>query len=118
MLKVEGQNLEVLRMGSRLRHHARVLVPLIDALTNALIFDSPLARDNHVHVLRQVRTGAGSFVLIVADGREFHFRPDGQDGILVKDAYQNGSVIVTLKTRNQCQGFIRGLSMVPAKAAA
>jgi hypothetical protein len=120
MVKVEGQNLEVLRLGSRLRHHAQLLLPLIDALVNALIFDSSLARDSHVHVLRQVRTGAGSFMLKLADGREFHFRPASfaPPAIRVLDSYHHGSEVVVLKTRNQCQAFMRGLRMAPAKKAA
>jgi hypothetical protein len=118
MVQVQGQNLEVLRLGARLRHHAQPLVPLIDALVNALVFESPLMRDSHVHVLRQVRTGPGSFMLGLADGREFHFRPNGRGGILVKDAYQNGAVVATLTTRKQCQTFMRGLRVAPAKKAA
>jgi len=72
VIRVIGKNRKALL--TRLEHHAAPLVPFREAFVNALLFHSSLASDNDRHILRQSRTGAGSWSLHLADGRRFYFR--------------------------------------------
>jgi hypothetical protein len=110
MLKVEGSDPGVL--SRRMRHHAEQLRPLIDALTYSLVFESTFSRDSEVHVLRQSRSGPGSFAFLPASGSEYHFRVSAQVplAIDVRDSYRSGNVIATLRTPAEARQFIRKLS--------
>jgi hypothetical protein len=114
MLKVEGADPGVLNR--RMRHHAEQLRPMIDALTYSLVFESSFAKDDEVHVIRQSRTGPGSFAFHPADGREFHFRMSRQASLAIDvlDSYQGGNVIATLHGDEEARRFIRKLSKARA----
>jgi hypothetical protein len=107
MIKVEGQDTGVL--SRRVRHHVQQILPLKYAFMDSLVFESPLAKDDEVHVLRQSSTGPASFGLYLADGRQFHFRLGAGYSIAVKDAYHNGTVIINLDTEPKCRNFARKL---------
>lgn len=108
MLKVEGADPAVL--SRRLRHHAELVRPLINTLMYALVFESRIARDTDVHVIRQSRTGPGSFSLVTASGKQYHFRLSATPGAVdVRDAYRGGNVVATIRSEPQARRFVRRL---------
>jgi hypothetical protein len=117
MIRVEGIDPGVL--SRRMRHHAERLRPLIDALTYSLMYETNFARDDEVHVLRQSRTGPGSFSFVTADGDEYHFRM-GADGnsIAVYDAYRLGQEIARLRTDAEARHFMRRIDRARARQQA
>lgn len=111
MIRVEGENpVTVLK---RAAHHAYRVLPLIEALSLALMYESRIAKDGREHVLRQSRAGANSFGLHLADGRELHFRgntiSDHYDSIAVYDrwTYARDGVapLAILSTPEECRQF-------------
>lgn len=110
MLKIEGPDPSVLTR--KLRHHAEEVRPLINALVYALVFESSYARDDDVHLIRQSRTGPGSFALVLASGDEYHFRLSGvnRKWIDVRDSYQDSKVIRTIRSEDEARQFVRKLS--------
>ncbi len=110
MIKVEGP--EPVAAIKRARHHTPGTVPQILEIAISLLLGCPLARDEHVHVLKQSRPGAESYGLHLADGRQYHFRPDGGHDattILVKDKYRNGESIAELDDSEAIWDFFASL---------
>lgn len=116
MIRVEGPDTTaVIR---RARDHTRGTVPLILEATMSLLLDCPLARDDHVHVLKQSRPGAMSYGLYLDGGRrQYHFRP-GEGGhaatvIRVYDRYKHGSEAprAVLSSREEVWEFFEGLTV-------
>ena len=78
MWRVEGENpTAALR---RTGHHAQQMLPMVGMIAGALLFESPTGKDKNDHVIRQSRTGAGSYGLYLSDGRQYHLRPGYGNG--------------------------------------
>ena len=110
MIQVEGP--EPTAAIKRARHHTPGTVPVILETAISLLLGCPLARDEHVHRLRQSRPGAESYGLYLEDGRQYHFRPDGGHeamSILVKDKYRNGALVAELDSPEEIWKFFAGL---------
>lgn len=111
MIKVEGQDPGALNR--RMRHHAEQFRPLINTMTSSILFESKLARDDEIHILKQSRSGANSWGLHVADGRKYFFRAAWTNSntsglaINVLDAAKNGKILFCLKTDAQIRRFVR-----------
>lgn len=89
MIQVVGQNRSALLTG--LTHHAAPMVPFRQAFNDALLYQSTLAEDTNTHILRQGRTGVGSWGLLLSDGRRFYFRSEPPyDKVIVYDRANNG----------------------------
>lgn len=112
MIRVEGP--DTIAVIKRARDHTHGTVPLILEAAVTLLLGCPLARDEHVHTLKQSRPGAESYGLHIADGRQFHFRPEpkGHDAtsIVVRDGYRNGKLVASLGDRESIWRFFGGLS--------
>jgi hypothetical protein len=112
MLQVEGP--ETTAAITRARHHTPGAVPLILEVAVTLLLGCPLARDEHVHRLKQSRPGAESYGLYLEDGRQFHFRPGPGDHaaetICVYDRYRTGQLVVELDSDEAIWEFFGGLS--------
>lgn len=123
MLHICGENpVEVLK---RTAHHARSLLPLVEALSLALLYEGPGTDDAH-HTIWQSRGGANSFSLHMADGRKYHFRGEASNGtdydhIAVYDQWRykafNATPLVVLNTVEECRAFARSLKTAAQKAA-
>jgi hypothetical protein len=71
-IRVEG--IDTNAAMQRAHHHAPGVLHLLGALAVGLLLESPLARDEHIHVLRQHSNGGNSYALHLADGRQMHLR--------------------------------------------
>jgi hypothetical protein len=115
MIQVEGPDTPAAI--KRARHHTPKTVPLILEAAVSLLLACPLARDEHVHRLKQSRPGAESYGLYLSDGREFHFRP-GPEGhkatsLRIFDSYRQGSLIKKLDSREAIWKFFASLKAMP-----
>jgi hypothetical protein len=113
----QGDPLTILARGY---HHARGVVPVVEHSLYALLMQSSLARDNHVHKLFQSKRGAGSWALYLADGREYHFRAGfsknggGYDCLDVYDRYKSSRYytrkqVAKLTSKSEARRFFRHL---------
>lgn len=113
MIRVEGP--DPTAVIKRARDHTEGAVPLILEAAVSLLLGCPLARDEHVHLLKQSRPGAESLALYLADEREYHFRPGpgGHDAtsIHVKDGYMNGKLVAKLDDAKAIWTFFAGLRL-------
>jgi hypothetical protein len=111
MIQVDGP--EPTATIKRARHHTPGTVPLILEAAVSLLLGCPLARDGHVHVLKQSGKGAESLGLYLDDGRQFHFRPGngGHDAtsIYVYNRYRNRKLIAELDGPKAIWDFFAGL---------
>jgi hypothetical protein len=115
MIRVEGPDTNAVI--KRARDHTHGTVPLILEATMSLLLNCPLARDGHVHVLKQSRPGAMSYGLYLSDSRQYHFRP-GEGGhaattIRVYDRYRYGTSppIRVLASPPEVWEFFEGLTV-------
>jgi hypothetical protein len=92
-----------------LAHHAKQLEPLVGALALGILLElQPSGWE-----LRQIKTGAQSFVL-KKGAHEFHLRGEGRSGqgyteIAIKDAWTHGREVDRLQTRADVVRFVRKL---------
>jgi len=110
MIRVEGPDPVAVIKGAR--DHTEGTVSLILEAAISLLLNCPLARDEHVHLLKQSRPGAESLGLYLEDGRQYHFRPNGgheATSILVKDRYMNGELVAELGSPEEISGFFAAL---------
>lgn len=115
MIHIDAENpLAVLK---RTQHHARGLIPLVEALTTQLFFSELHTDEQRHHYLCQSRNGANSFGLWLDnyEGAQYHFRggatANGYDHIKVYSRYMHGSnpPIFTLNNRTDCIMFVRAI---------
>ena len=115
MIQVKG--LEPTAAIKRARHHTPGTVPLILEAAVSLLLGCPLARDDHMHVLKQSGKGAESLGLYLEDGRQFHFRPGkgGHDAtsIYVYNRYRNRKLIAELDGPEAIRKFFASLKASP-----
>jgi hypothetical protein len=115
MLRVEGP--DTTAAITRARHHTPGTVPLILEVAVTLLLGCPLARDEHVHRLKQSRPGAESYGLYLEDGRQFHFRPGpgnhAAQTIRVYDSYRSGDLVIELDDAEAVWSFFEGLTSSP-----
>jgi hypothetical protein len=113
MIRVEGKDTKAAIM--RARDHTQDTEPLILEIAVTLLLGCPLARDEHIHYLKQSGKGAESYSLQLSDGRQYHFRPRPRghdaDRIDVFDKYQRGRLVTTLATPPQIWKFFDDLAV-------
>jgi hypothetical protein len=109
MVKTIGQNPMAIR---RLEHHSGGYLPIRDALTNEILFGW-IGQDNDLHILRQGRTGVGSFSLELARGHAYHFRPAGPayapGSVAIMSSARKGNLLTVLTGTDQARHWIRSL---------
>ena len=120
MIRVDGDLTSLL---DKMTHHASALRPLALELA-AQLLASPYAADDKIHRLSQRRGGPLSWSLLLADGREYHFRTNlgDYDEIVVYDRYRSRPGrdrvrLALLRTPQDARRFARSL-VNPMTAAA
>ena len=106
MIKVEG--VDPVQLIRRTRHHGVPLIPLVESIVLQLTFK--LGQDDLIHRIKQIRTGAQSFALYHADGRQFHFRGNAPLGVIeVGDSYQNPNIVASLTDHKSIRSWVATL---------
>ena len=118
MLRVEGR--EPGALFARIRDHAHGIEAIATELWREIsAIDGWILRDSAVHVVAQSGTGAESWGLYLADGRQFHFRVvegHASTDIIVRDSYRSGAEIAELTDPGDAIRFIRSLNPVRSPA--
>ena len=118
MIHVQGEDPTAIL--SRTAHHARALIPLVDALTAQMFYSRLHTDEDRHHHLWQSRGGANSFGLYLDEfkfrGAVYHFRGYdekglGYDVIRVYDNYYYGDTepLFVLRTRGDCRNFVEAV---------
>jgi hypothetical protein len=106
VIKVEG--VDPVQLIRRTRHHGLPLIPLVESIVLQITFK--LGQDDLVHRIKQHRTGAQSFALHHADGRQFHFRGNAPLGLIeVGDRYRQPNIVASLTDHKSIRNWVATL---------